>query len=734
MADNQSDNVLIRELPMLLIAQWETDHVSKVLDSTADGVTRPTMLVGSKRRKKVESFPTLRLTARLKEVGREAGVVSNVTVDELEGHDVVFQLTNKYYHTPPKQPIEYHAKLRYFEAVVELSEAEVRDVVFKRGGQLNAKVNENLLDFTVKIPDFNLATDSDNRLLIYRNRIIVFVPGLLGSTIAIKTSKGLVQVYPNIYPTMSDGQQSEVGRFFDTLDWFTPQGTSKGIKYISEVAEHRHLGVLECDAQGKPLFQSKPDFFRLLGAVPIAAVKKKLSAGVVYDVQGVLADRWNDRGQYTNRPSGFEPFLIVPWPYDWRLDLEESAQQLFQELQTQQKKLIQADDTDDLFVISGHSTGGVINRRVCGLPGVGDLIEHSFFMNAPFRGAPKALSVMLFGGDPPLQGHYKPMMPAPLIDADSMVYIAENLPIVYFLSPSNFYPDPVSSLSDDLCQACSGMVQSSPSTRDGEKENLIQAAIATGIYHPMLPVPSSASAQQREKLALGALEWHQKWWDCSRRKMYGVYWDQRALDLHNQQELISDDNLKYQQATRMASKIGWNRDIAGNAARFHRLSEEQIGNSAVELYIFWSQNNSTTGSVGLKLDGTPEKTDVLSMGVSIDDYFLDGKYPVYRASASFDFRFQWWKERNSRQWVKFTATLVDGDGTVPRASLLGIGTSNAKIFLPIPGDPAHVPAPNADFVWDRVLDVLTQRDISGYLANSVKPENAPFTGNRGPTG
>ena len=714
---------------MVLVAHWEMDHATKVLDSNVNGETKPTILVGSKRRQKVETFPALRLSAKLKEIGREAGVVSNVTVDEFEGRDVIFELTNKYYRTPPKQPIQYRTKLRYFEATVDLTEAEVRDVIFKKGGQLNAKVNENLLDFKVTIPDFELETESENRLLIYRSRVIVFVPGLLGSTIAIKTSKGLVQIYPNIYPTMSDEQESEVSRFFSKLSWFTPQGQLyKEARYISDVIEHRQLGILECDANGKPLFESKPDFFRLLGAVPGISLNKNkyLGKGVVYDVQDVLTDRWKARTEYTNCPEGFAPFTIVPWPYDWRLDLEDSAQQLFKDLQAQQKKLTQADDTDDLFTISGHSTGGVINRRVCGLPGAGSLIEHSFFMNAPFRGAPKALSVMLFGGDPPLQGRFDTMMPAPLMDANSMVYIAENLPIVYFLSPSNFYPDVVSTVSPDLCQQCAGMVLPSANTRDMEKENLIQAAIATGIYQPVRAVPGSASAQDREKLATGATEWHQKWWDCGRRKAYGVYWDQRALEIQNRQELAGSSNLVYQGKTRMPSTIGWNKTIAANAARFHSQSEALIGSSPVELYIFWSQNNATSGAVNIQLDGSPQKMDVFTMGVSTDDYFNSGRYPTYGISAGFDFRFQWWKSHDVRQWVKFTGKLVDGDGTVPRASLLGIGTSKAKIFRAIPGDPAHVPAPNAEYVWERVLDVLTGRDVSSFLDNDAKPENKPF--------
>ena len=406
MAENRSNNVLIRELPMVLTAHWEADGVTKIVDSDVDGDTKPALLVGSKRRQKVASFPTLRLKARLAEIGREAGTLSNVVIDELEGKEVLFEVTNKFYRTPPKPPIEYRAKLHVsdaIEATFELSEAELRDVVFKKDGQLNAKVNENLLDFLVTIPDLNLDAESSNRVIVYRNRLIVFVPGLLGSTIAIKTSKGLVNIYPNIFPTVSADQQSEVSRLFSEMAWFSPLGFSYKVgkfeyEWASDAIEHRKLGILECDAHGKPLFESKAELFRLLGAAPGVSLNKYLPAAVVYDVQDVLAARWDNRKEYTNCPKDFEsPFTIIPWAYDWRLDLEDTAQQLFKDLQTYQRKLLAADDTDDLFTISGHSTGGVINRRVCGLPGVGQLVEQSFFMNVPFRGAPKAMSVMLFG-------------------------------------------------------------------------------------------------------------------------------------------------------------------------------------------------------------------------------------------------------------------------------------------------------------------------------------------------
>jgi len=732
MAQNRSNNVLVRELPFVLAARWETSCYGEKLRATADGVEKPVLLVPSKRRQKVATFPELHMRADLTEIGREAGVVNNVTIDELEGKEVVFELTNKYWKTPSTIPLIYKTTLQNFSAVIQLSESEVRDVVFGKNGTLNANVNENLLDFTVRIRELELDTESDNRILVYRKKVLVFVPGLLGSTLAIVTSEGPVQVYPNIYPTVSEKQESELSRVFDTLTSYSllrvainiTKGHVAVAKLAIDASKHRKLGILECDADGKPLFETKAELFRLLGALPFSSVKKKAAEGVVYDVQDVMQEQWEARAQYTNRPEGFQPFIIHPWAYDWRLDLEDTTQRFFTELKDLQTKILtSSDDTDDLFSIGGHSTGGVINRRLCGMPGANSLVEHSFFMNAPFRGAPKAIGVMLFGGAPPVKGWYSEMMPPPLIDPNSMIHVSANLPIVYYLAPSNAYPDVVSTVSDSLRSRVSTFKP--PANRDVEKENMVNVAISTGVYHPVRSVPASTIQVDRAKLAIGAAEWHTAWWDCGRRDAYGVFWDQTELQKYNRRILARNENLRLQDSLRSPMPTGWNQTIAGRAAKFHEQSESDIGQSTVELYIFWSEKNATPGSVDIELDGAPENISLLEMGIPVNDYFNEGKYPAYDINGDFDFRFQWWTSKRTREWVKFSGKIIDGDGTVPRASLLGIGTPNAKIFAPLPGNPAHVPAPNSEWLWDRVLDVLTSRNVSSYLVNEPAV-NKPF--------
>ena len=86
------------------------------------------------------------------------------------------------------------------------------------------------------------------------------------------------------------------------------------------------------------------------------------------------------------------------------------------------------------------------------------------------------------------------------------------------------------------------------------------------------------------------------------------------------------------------------------------------------------------------------------------------------------------EERHFEQWIfegpshvakrfwKLGAKREDGDGTVPLRSLLGFG-GPAKIFNPLPGSPEHVPAPNSDWLWDRVLEVLQGVNVQQHLSS-----------------
>ena len=48
---------------------------------------------------------------------------------------------------------------------------------------------------------------------------------------------------------------------------------------------------------------------------------------------------------------------------------------------------------------------------------------------------------------------------------------------------------------------------------------------------------------------------------------------------------------------------------------------------------------------------------------------------------------------------------LEGDGTVPKASLLGFG-GPATVLRAIPGGPIHKDAPSEPFVWERIIEIL----------------------------
>jgi len=720
------NQIVTRELAIVLDASWQVHKPVQTLSTQAGGTTKPTLMVGAKRRQKVQHFPPLTMTATLWEIGYDAGRAKNVTLDALEGLEVVFTLRNRC--TAETTPLchTYRARLHECRASFTLTEAELHDVVFKPGGRLGARVNENLLDFDVEIPDQGLEAASSNRVIVMTRRMIVFVPGLLGSTIAVDTKgpDGPVQIYPNIY--RSERRRSRIAQIVHDA-FKVPIGIAEIPGRTLEAVEHRNIEILECDATGLPLLPSDVDLFQLAGAIEGVGWNKffvgPAAGAIVYDVKDRLAAQWQARIAGTNLPAHFDPFTLLPWPYDWRLDLEDSAQQLYGMLSQLHQALREEDDTDDLVTLSGHSTGGVIDRRVCTLPAIARMVEHCFFMNAPFRGAPKATSVMLFGGAPPVQGEYAEMMPPPLISAAAMMRVAVNLPILYYLSPNYRYPDCVSTLSWELCSK-TGLMPApdlGENAREVEKRNAILAAVAVGIYQPTRSVPASATEAERVLLALGAMKWHEAWWQVCRQRAYEASVGDPQGEERHSARLRANPNLALQDRLRAQTPVAWNESIAEKAAAFHRLSETRIDGSAVSLYVFWSQRTPTPGSVDIDLDGAETEQMVY------DIYSATGSRPAPPIGKDFDFRFEWWPGKGRKQGVKVSGQIVDGDGTVPRASLLGIGTAKAKIFKPIPGDPGHVPAPNEAWVWDRVLDVLTGRDVQEHMLTGadVEPKNRP---------
>ncbi len=560
---------------------------------------------------------------------------------------------------------------------------------------LGARVNKNLLDFHYEIPSIQVdgkpvSGQSVNRVYLYRRKVMVFLPGVFASEFEVAVGKDKVAAFPDFVKDKSNL-------------WFLEKvGLAKEqmeqLIWDAKVS-HQKVGLLECDAQGKPLLEAvKPMLLRL---------GPKILPGMQ------VADFFNQCHEARNSrlvapvPEDFLLFELRVFCYDWRGDLTTTAKQMVKRLKEDQARL--PDDTDDKFAIIGHSTGGVLIRRMLGEGEASSLISHVFFVNVPFRGAPKALGVILTGCDPP---GGDPMIP--LIDPPSLVSIATTEPIVYHLAPSASFPSSVIQVPGG-CE----------NDREKEKAKLLEVAVQCGMWiQRAVVVPEQAD--DRVKLGLGAAQWADYWdrlGDWSHARIAFLKWNVdecAALDQAQLKPLESDPVLKSQGEAR--KPIGWNTVLAEAAREFHAASEAAAGKDgwAPKTYIFYSTGSDTTQQIRVEKvrdhlcynlvaliepnpvsslpDGTarPSKPSVRSEGVEYEQW-LEENGKLYK-----------------RFWKLYAVRDKNGDGTVPLCSQLGFG-GPAHVFRPLPGGPEHANAPNTPWLWRRILDVLLEYDVTRFL-------------------
>ena len=113
------------------------------------------------------------------------------------------------------------------------------------------------------------------------------------------------------------------------------------------------------------------------------------------------------------------------FPYDWRLDLENSAQKLKSEIDS-----IESQTGFHKIDIIGHSMGGVLAESYISEFGSQD-IDKLIFIGTPHLGAPKAAKVLLEGDQ----------FKIPILEPNTMKTLSENSPAAYELTPSQKYFD-----------------------------------------------------------------------------------------------------------------------------------------------------------------------------------------------------------------------------------------------------------------------------------------------------
>jgi hypothetical protein len=463
--------------------------------------------------------------------------------------------------------------------------------------------------------------------------------------------------------------------------------------------------VLECDGDGKPLLEAKDP--RLLTMF-----------GKVYDTADVCEEAYQAHFRDLF-PAGFRHYHLQVFAYDWRGDLTEMAKKVVKELKAYQTRLRAFEDSDDEVAIAGHSTGGVIIRRMLGEPDAEKLISHAFFLNVPFRGAPKAMGVFLTGCDPPGGDSM-----IPIVTSASLRAISPAAPIVYHLAPSFKYPEWLADIEG----------KRPPGGPEKEKAALVEGAIERGGYYPRMVVdPGKASSpDKRKELAKGADDFS-KYWDeyeiwAYAAAPYDKVFSNGVSDYHKwpARHLKGKDELKAQADCRL--KQGWSEKLAENARKFHEESEKAAatGKWKDKAYIFYSKaEKPTTGGAFIEKLSEHKTREIKDLTGTIGA-LNDGTPRPIRGAVESAFEWQQWAIEGDdyvkRKW-RLSVQNVEGDSTVPLVSLLGFG-GDAKVFKPIPekDHQEHVPAPNSVWLWRCMIEVLQGYDVSKHLNTSADPK------------
>jgi hypothetical protein len=306
---------------------------------------------------------------------------------------------------------------------------------------LAAGENKNLVEASVKVcyRGKTQASATTNLLNVLREKLIVFLPGVLGSKITVQGSTS--PDFPPSYP-FPPANSSVANLAFDPTT-LTPKNQAVALSLFDEYR------------------------------VPYLGVK----LATIYDIDTPLHVAINQQlPDLTVAGRKLTYYDAVPWPYDWRLKLEDHVAALASKpagpnppfTSPPLSDLINAAKAQhpylaDKVALAGHSTGGLIVRSALtptppGLPSGQNFrqwVDRAFFINTPFLGAPKAYYALMTGD-----------MVAGLLDRDILKQIAPDLPIVYYLAPIAGYIDPSNTNGGDLVmQYPTGPAKTFSSTR-----------------------------------------------------------------------------------------------------------------------------------------------------------------------------------------------------------------------------------------------------------------------------
>jgi len=674
-------------------------------------VAKPVLYLPVKKRNGKETFPALRVQLTVTELDE----LRNVSVPGHRGAPVEISVWNVW-GGRRVGPVKLKGTLAADDACTLLVPATTVEKWLDPKAELGGRVNELLLDYEFRLPTLKvegapLAGESTTRVYLYRRKVIVFLPGVFGSKIQLKMPDGRRLGFPDFYsePTLREVLQDSVA-------------PDRGVTRHVDALVNQNVGGLECDASGRPLVEPiKPSIFSAHGAV--------------YDV---FDDCRSARMQYfSGVPAGFRLVELQVLAYDWRTDLLECAQVLAAKLEALQAQLRSRPDVDDEVALAGHSTGGLIIRRALGEPGMQARVSHAFFISVPFLGAPKALSVILTGQDPP--GGDRMIL---FVTAESLRDGALSMPIVYHLAPSAAYPERVAFTPSRPAGA--------PPSGEEDKRDLIETAIDAGFRpRPRFVQASAGGDAERAALAGSADSWHAFWAQASERLRAQELYDAMFPRGHAQRDAwlpqeLRARGLEGQYAVRMPG--GWNAQLAARAEQFHRESLE-IDRSeawAEKAYVFYSIAPAAT-TLGVHLERVSEAEFAGPIDLLKDEHiptlrFVEGDVAPPRGEEEQAFTVGTVSAPTVHQWSRVNGHCRKvvwrlwgenekkaGDGTVPLASLLGFG-GKARCAPPLTEGRhrAHQDTPKEASIWLLIMRSLqgtwapppiTGRDALEQLAN-----------------
>jgi hypothetical protein len=318
--------------------------------------------------------------------------------------------------------------------------------------KLGTRVNMNLIEAKVTIAGNGFTAGpiaSQQFLHIAKQQVIVFLPGVAGSKIETEAHQG-----EDSFPAWSVSWMpgvDEFGRLIcDREGLPTPGGQAHNTELLEDFSVTKDIPKVQMATVGG----------LLMPILLLPALAQALTTGQLLDAFAKIKV-YNARQQKIfNGPDGhpkitlgngtaFAHYVFEPWPYDWRLKLEIPKAMLLKDPMPSNaaggpanigklneglsdilaRRRKQLPLMDDKLVVSGHSTGGVILRGLLSDSRAQQLVNKCFFIDVPFFGAPKAYFVYLTGTFLPFLGPGLLQKTAP------------NLPIVYYLAPTERFND-----------------------------------------------------------------------------------------------------------------------------------------------------------------------------------------------------------------------------------------------------------------------------------------------------